>query len=346
MASTGSRVVRTITFESLNGRQKAALVCLALGTDAAAKVTQKLSAEEVDMLSFEIARMDDVTGDVIDLVLEEWIESAIGIGSLSNGGVSYAREVLEKAFGASKASGILKRVQGQLADTAGLTRLRRADPQQLGNTLRNEHPQTIALVLAHLDPQQTANILKEIPSSKGGEVVYRMAGMEKVQPEMLMLIEKHIGADASSMMAEGTASGGPKSVAEVMNFISGALEKELLEGVEERDPELCEVIRNLMFVFEDLSTLDDKAIQRVLREVEAKSLALALKAASPALKAKILGCMSQRAVAALQEEMEMMGPARMKDVEAAQTAFVGQVRRLEELGEIVIGGKGGDDVLI
>jgi flagellar motor switch protein FliG len=237
-------------------------------------------------------------------------------------------------------------VQGQLADTAGLTRLRRADPQQLGNTLRNEHPQTIALVLAHLDPQQTAAILKEIPSSKGGEVVYRMAGMEKVQPEMLMLIEKHIGSETTSMMAEGTASGGPKAVAEVMNFISGALEKELLEGVEERDPELCEVIKNLMFVFEDLISLDDKAIQRVLREVEAKSLALALKAASPELKAKILGCMSQRAVAALQEEMEMMGPARMKDVEAAQTAFVSQVRRLEEMGEIVIGGKGGDDVLV
>jgi flagellar motor switch protein FliG len=163
---------------------------------------------------------------------------------------------------------------------------------------------------------------------------------------MLMLIEKHIGADTTSLMAEGMASGGPKAVAEVMNFISGALEKELLEGVEERDPELCEVIKNLMFVFEDLISLDDKAIQRVLREVEAKSLALALKAASPELKAKILGCMSQRAVAALQEEMEMMGPARMKDVEAAQTAFVTQVRRLEETGEIVIGGRGGDDVLV
>jgi flagellar motor switch protein FliG len=341
-----ARNVPVVTFESLNGRQKAALLCLALGTDAAAKVTQKLTSDEVDLLSFEIARMDDVGGDVIDNVLEEWIETAIGIGSLSNGGVDYAREVLEKAFGAPRAEAILRRVQSNLADTAGLMRLRRADPQQLGNTLRNEHPQTIALVLSHLDPQQTANILKEIPSSKGGEVLFRMAGMEKVQPEMLILIEKHIGADASNIMSEGTASGGPKAVAEIMNFISGSLEKELLQGVEERDPELCEVIKNLMFVFEDLSSLDDKAIQRVLREVEAKSLALALKAASPELKAKILGCMSQRAVAALQEEMEMMGPARMKDVEAAQTAFVAQVRRLEEMGEIVIGGKGGDDVLI
>ncbi len=341
-----ARNSRESTFESLDGRQKAALLCLALGTDAAAKVTQKLTSDEVDILSFEIARMDDVAGDVIDQVLEEWIETAIGLGSLSNGGVEFAREVLEKAFGGPKAASILKRVQGQLSDTAGLTRLRRADPQQLGNTLRNEHPQTIALVLAHLGPQQTANILKEIPSSKGGEVVYRMAGMEKVQPEMLMLIEKHIGSDSSSLMAQGTVSGGPKAVAEVMNFISGALEKELLGVVEDRDPELCEVIKNLMFVFEDLNSLDDKAIQRVLREVEAKSLALALKAASPELKAKILGCMSQRAVAALQEEMEMMGPARMKDVEAAQTAFVSQVRRLEEMGEIVIGGKGGDDVLI
>lgn len=341
-----ARMTREITFASLNGRQKAALLCLALGTDAAAKVTQKLTSDEVDLLSFEIARMEDVTGEVIDNVLEEWIETAIGIGSLSSGGVEYAREVLEKAFGAVKAESILRRVQSNLSDTAGLTRLRRTDPQQLGNTLRNEHPQAIALVLTQLDPQQTASILKEIPSAKGGEVVYRMAGMEKVQPEMLMLIEKHIGADASSIMAEGTVSGGPKAVAEVMNFISGSLEKQLLQEVENRDPDLCEVIKNLMFVFEDLMGLDDKAIQRVLREVEAKSLALALKAASPELKAKILGCMSQRAVAALQEEMEMMGPARMKDVEAAQTAFVSQVRRLEEMGEIVIGGKGGDDVLI
>jgi flagellar motor switch protein FliG len=340
------RLSREITYESLTGRQKAALLCLTVGTDAAAKLTQRLATDEVDLLSYEIARMEGVSGDVINRVLEEWVESAVGIGSLANGGVEYAREVLEKAFGPSKAQDILRRVQGQLADTAGLTRLRRADPQQLGNTLRNEHPQTIALVLAHLDPQQTANILKEIPSAKGAEVVYRMAGMEKVQPEMLQLIERHIGADTSSMMAEGTITGGPKAVAEVMNFISGALEKELLEGVEDRDPELCEVIKNLMFVFEDLVTLDDKAIQRVLREVEAKSLALALKAASPELKSKILGCMSQRAVAALQEEMEMMGPARMKDVEAAQTAFVAQVRRLEEMGEIVIGGKGNDDVLI
>ena len=346
MPSAVARMPREVTFESLNGRQKAALLCLALGSDAAAKVTQKLSSTEVEMLSFEIARMDDVSGPVIDQVLEEWMESAIGIGSLSNGGVEYAKQVLEKAFGSVRAADVLQRVQGQLADTAGLTRLRRADPQQLGNTLRNEHPQTIALVLAHLDPQQTANILKELPSAKGGEVVYRMAGMEKVQNEMLMLIEKHIGSDTSSMMTEGTVSGGPKAVAEVMNFISGTLEKELMSGVEERDPDLCEVIKNLMFVFEDLNSLDDKAIQRVLREVEAKSLALALKAASPELKAKILGCMSQRAVAALQEEMEMMGPARMKDVEVAQTAFVAQVRRLEEMGEIVIGGKGGDDVLI
>jgi flagellar motor switch protein FliG len=337
---------REITFESLNGRQKAALICLSLGTDAAAKVTKKLTTDEVDTLSFEIARMDDVSNEVVDKVLEEWVESAIGLGSLSSGGVEYAGAVLEKAFGSTKAQTILQRIQTQLSDTAGLTRLRRADPQQLSNTLRHEHPQTLALVLAHLDPQQTASILKEIPPSTGGEVVYRMAQMEKVQNEMLMLIEKHIGSDASSMMAEGTSSGGPKAVAEVMNFISGTLEKELLEGVESRDPDLCEVIKNLMFVFEDLSALDDKAIQRVLREVEAKSLALALKAASPALKEKILGCMSQRAVAALQEEMEMMGPARMKDVEAAQTAFVQQVRRLEEMGEIVIGGKGGDDVLV
>jgi flagellar motor switch protein FliG len=341
-----ARTPKEGTYEALSGRKKAALLCLALGTETAAKLTQRLTSDEVDLLSFEIARMEEFEPEIVDQVLEEWVESTLGLGSLSNGGVDFAREVLEKAFGPQKANQILRRVQNQLADTAGLTRLRRADPAQLGNTLRNEHPQTIALVLAHLDPQQTASILKEIPGSVGGEVVYRMARMEKVQPEMLMLIERQIGAEASALLTEGTASGGPKAVAEVMNFISGALEKELLEGVENRDPELCEQIKNLMFVFEDLLSLDDKSIQRVLREVEAKSLALALKAASPDLKQKIMGCMSQRAVAALQEEMEMMGPVKMKDVEAAQTSIVGQVRRLEETGEIVIGGKGSDDVLV
>jgi flagellar motor switch protein FliG len=204
----------------------------------------------------------------------------------------------------------------------------------------------VALVLAHLDAAQTAAILREMPTTFGGEVLFRMARMEKVSPEMLQLIERALSSEADLNFQQGmSAAGGPAAVASVLNLVSGSLEKELLEGVSERDATLCEQIKNLMFVFEDLVTLDDKSLQRLLREVEAKQLALALKAASEELKAKIMGAMSQRAVGALKEEMEFMGPVKMRDVEAAQSAIVTQVRKLEETGEIVLSA-GGDDVLI
>lgn len=330
----------------LTGRQKIAVLCMAVGTEFAAKITTGLSTDEAEMISFEIAQLDRVPQELMEVVLAEWLESTLGIASLTTGGLEYAREVLEKAYGKSRADGILRRITTQLADTAGLHRLRKADPQQLATTLRGEHPQTVALVLAHLDAPHTAAILRELPTTFGGEVLYRMARMEKVSPEMLQLIERALSSDADLNFSQGmSAAGGPAAVASVLNLVSGSLEKELLEGVSERDAMLCEQIKNLMFVFEDLVTLDDKSLQRLLREVEAKQLALALKAASDELKAKILGAMSQRAVAALKEEMEFMGPVKMRDVEAAQSAIVTQVRKLEETGEIVLSA-GSDDVLI
>jgi flagellar motor switch protein FliG len=330
----------------LTGRQKVAVLCMAVGTEFAAKITTGLSTDEAEMISFEIAQLDRISQELMEVVLAEWLESTLGVASLTTGGLEYAREVLEKAYGKTRAEGILRRITNQLADTAGLHRLRKADPQQLATTLRGEHPQTVALVLAHLDAPHTAAILRELPTTFGGEVLYRMARMEKVSPEMLQLIERALSSDADLNFSQGMSSaGGPAAVASVLNLVSGSLEKELLEGVSERDAMLCEQIKNLMFVFEDLVTLDDKSLQRLLREVEAKQLALALKAASDELKGKILGAMSQRAVAALKEEMEFMGPVKMRDVEGAQAAIVTQVRKLEETGEIVLSA-GSDDVLI
>ena len=330
----------------MTGRQKVAVLCMAVGTEFAAKLTSGLSQDEAEQISFEIAQLDRVGPDTMQHVLTEWLEHTLGIASLTTGGLEYAREVLEKAYGKSRADSILRRITTQLADTAGLHRLRKADPQQLATTLRGEHPQTVALVLAHLDPPHTAAILRELPTAFGGDVIYRMARMEKVSPEMLQLIERALSSDADLSFSQGmSAAGGPAAVASVLNLVSGSLEKELLEGVSERDAMLCEQIKNLMFVFEDLVTLDDKSLQRLLREVEAKQLALALKAASDELKGKILGAMSQRAVGALKEEMEFMGPVKMRDVEAAQSAIVTQVRKLEETGEIVLSA-GSDDVLI
>jgi flagellar motor switch protein FliG len=318
---------------------------MTLGADAAAKITQKLSGEEVDAISFEIARMGNVQSSTVESILEEWLTRVLAIDSLASGGLEVAREILEKAFGSHKASQVLERIQNQLTNTIGLHRLRNADPQQLGNMMRAEHPQTIALILSHLEAQHTAAVLKEFTPEIGSEVVFRMARMEKVSPELLELIERSLSSETDLAMAKGlSSSGGPAAVAAVLNYMTASVEKALLDGLAAKDQALCEQIKNLMFVFEDIATLDSRALQRLLRDVESKELALSLKAASEDLKKKITGAMSQRAVQALNDEIEMMGPTRMRDVEAAQANIVSVVRRLEEAGEIVI--SGADDDLV
>ncbi len=332
--------------EKITGRQKAAIVCMAIGSEHAAKLTAELQPEEAETIALEMAQLRGVPTDIIDMVLSEWLEQTLAIDSIAAGGVEFARDVLERAFGTAKAAGILTRIKGQLGDQDRFKRLKKADPQQLGTTLRGEHPQTIALVLAHLDPAQVAQVLRELDPKLGGDVMFRIARMEKVAPEMISLIERAIGSEADMEFSQGMrAVGGPAAVAAVLNLVSSTLEKEVLDLVAEKDVALSDAIKNLMFVFEDLITLDDKSLQRLMREIEVKQLALSLKAASPELKAKILGTMSQRAVQGLKEEMEFLGPVKMRDVEASQAAIVGQVRALEESGEIVLS-TGTDDVII
>ena len=332
--------------DHLTGRQKTAIVCMAIGPEHAATITAGLNPEEAEVVALEMAQLDRVPQATIDIVLSEFLELTLGVDSISTGGVEFARDVLERAFGAQKAQIILKRIQGQLADSDRFGRLRRADPQQLGSTLRGEHPQTIALILAHLDPGHVAAILREIDPALGGDVMYRIARMEKVSPEMISLVERAIGNEADLAFSQGMSTvGGPAAVAAVLNLVSTSLEKEVLDFVAEKDPHISDQIKNLMFVFEDLSSLDDKSLQRLLREVDVKQLALALKAASLELKAKIMATMSQRAVAGLKEEIEFLGPVKMRDVEAAQTDIVSKVRALEESGEIVMSA-GADDVII
>ncbi|MEO8562945.1 MAG: flagellar motor switch protein FliG [bacterium] len=329
----------------LTGPRKAAILCMVLGAESAARLTQKLSPEDVEAISFEIARMDRVNGDVAERVLGEWLEIMVAADSLAAGGIEYAREVLEKAFGVTKANAMLIRLQMQLADNAGLRRLRTADPQQLGNLMRGEHPQTIALILAHLEPQHTASILKMLNPTLGSEVMFRMARMEKVSPDMLQLIERSILAEADLSPTPGmSSSGGPAAVAAVLNLVAASLEKAIMEGVTAMDPSLAEQIKNLMFVFEDLVGLDERSLSRLLRDVDSRELALALKQASNEVRNKIMGVMSQRAVAALKEEIEMMGPSRKTEIEKAQTNIVGMVRKLEDAGEIVLTG-GTDDLV-
>jgi len=329
-----------------NGRQKAAILCLALGAEQAAKVTARLSQEEAEMISLEIARMDRVDPDMAQSVLMEWIDLAMGAEAISTGGVEYAREILEKAFNQQKAQSILKRITSHLADSVALQRLRHADPKQIASMFRGEHPQTTALVIAHLATPQAAAVMKEFEPAISADIALRMARMEKVSPEMLELIERSLGSDSDLDFQRGMASaGGPASVAAILNLLQGTLEKTILEKVSDQDPALSDQIKNLMFVFEDLRGIDDRALQRLLRDVDTKTLAMALKGASAELRTRITGQMSTRAASALQEEMEMLGPARMKDVEAAQAMVVQQARALEEAGELVLNG-GGDDVVV
>jgi flagellar motor switch protein FliG len=331
----------------LTGPQKVAVLYMALGPEKTAAISGRLSPEEVEAIGFEVARMGTIKGEVVEMVLEEWLATMRAAESLAEGGVELARDILEKLYGPQRALQMLKKITGQISEQAGLLRLRKADPQQLGSTLRNEHPQTIALVLAHLDAEQTKDILKEIPPAVGKEIVYRMACMEKVSPEMLQLIEGELGSEIALNSTDSmTASGGPAAVAAVLNSLPPSIEKELLEGIAEKDPVLCEEIKALMFTFEDVVALDVRSMQRVLREIDSRELALALKVASEDLKAAIFQAMTQRALASLKDEIEIMGAVKMRDVETAQAKIVGTVRRLEEAGEIVVAMGGGEDVIV
>jgi flagellar motor switch protein FliG len=330
--------VSNLSAAELTGPQKVAVLCMSLGSEQAVKLTQSLTPEEAEAISFHIAQMEQVSASTAEAVLNEWMQMALAVDSIAQGGIEYASEVLEKSFGVKVATATLARIQSQLADSAGLHRLRSADPQQLATTLRGEHPQTIALVLAHLDPQQTATILKDFDPSLGGEVMYRMGCMEKVAPDMMLLVEKALSNETDLSFTRGLrAAGGPDAVASVLNHIAGTLEKDLLDHIGERDAQLCEQIKNLMFVFDDIGKLDDRSLQRVLREVDARTLSLALKTAKEAMRERIMSGMSARAVTALKEEISMLGAVRVRDVEAAQAQIVAQVRALEAAGEVTIG---------
>ncbi len=340
-----SQDMMDVSMTPLNGAQKAAILCMVLGAESAATITKKLSPEDVETISFEIARMDRVDGNTAERVLNEWLEIMTAADSLATGGIDYAREILDKAFGAGKSQNMLRRIQSQVSDHAGLQRLRNADPQQLGNMMRGEHPQTVALILAHLEPNHTAAVLKELNPTLGSDVVFRIARMEKVSPDMLQLVEKSILAESDlTPQPGGSASGGPAAVAAILNLLNPALEKAITSGLEEKDAALAEQIKNLMFVFEDLVGLDDRSLQRLLREVETRELGVALKRASNEVRNKLMGSMSGRAVESLKEEIEMLGPVRKTDVEKAQLSIISILRKLEEAGEIVIGG-GGDDLV-
>jgi flagellar motor switch protein FliG len=337
---------RGLRAEDLSGVQRAAIFLMALGKEDSAKITALLTPEELERITLEIARLDQVPPSVAESVMAEWAETERAALSLAQGGVETARQILEDALGPVRAAAVLKRIETELRETAGFRTLQQADPQQLASVLRNEYPQTIALIMAHLHAPVVAELLKRLDPALGSDALYRMAQMEKVHPDILQVVDRSLSHDAAlSLSKDMSVAGGPSSVAAVLNLVPGSLEKELLAGIERQDRELCDEVKGLMFVFEDIQRLDDRSLQRLLRDVESKELALALKVASEALKERIRSTMSQRAVSALDEEMEFLGPVRLRDVEAAQATIVKRVRGLEELGEIAISG-GADDIVV
>ncbi|MBK6421104.1 MAG: flagellar motor switch protein FliG [Gemmatimonadetes bacterium] len=332
--------------EPLSGAQKAAVLCMSLGTEVASKVMQLLAPEQVEVVSREIAAMPLADTRTVEGVLMEYRQVARAVQSLSEGGLGRAQEILEQSFGPAKARTILERIKEQLTDS-GLKKLKKAAPEVLLSVLRGEHPQTLALILAHLETKQAATVIEVMDTDLASDVLYRVARMEKVAPDMVAVVEQGLSSKTDlTLSQEMTLSGGPAAVAKVLTLASGSVEKAIIESITQRNHDLAQQITNLMFAFEDLITLDGKSMQRILRDVDSKELALALKAASEELRQHIMKNMSERAAQALQEEMEFLGPVRVKDVEAAQQRIIAAVRTLEEAGEIVLGGRGGDDELI
>ncbi len=328
------------------GKQKAAIFLITLGPEVAAEIFKHLREDEIETLTFEMAKLDKITPEDKEAVLLEFNELMMAQEFITTGGIDYAREVLEKALGTQKAIDIINRLTSSL-QTRPFDFIRRQDPQHLLNFIQNEHPQTIALILCYMDPNKASQILSSLPHNIQGDVAKRVALMERVSPDILREVERVLERKLSALSSEDyTSAGGIDAIVEILNNVDRATEKTIIEALEDDDPELAEEIKKRMFVFEDIVLLEDRAIQRVLREVDNQDLARALKQVDPDVQEKIFKNMSKRAATLLKEDMEYMGPIRLKDVEEAQQKIVNIIRKLEEQGEIVVARGGEDEILV
>lgn len=333
-------------FEELTPQQKAAVALVSFGAKVSALVLKSLSEADLERITIEIANLRDVPPEIEEKVIEECHQIFMARQYISQGGVDFASEILESAVGVTKAKEILKRLESSM-HTTGFSLLKDIDPKQLSSFLQNEHPQTIALILTQLDPQLGAAVLVELAPELQAEVSIRIATMEKITPETLKEIESTLESQfGSSSGRDLSVTGGAKAIAEILNLVDTSAEKNILQSLEADDPELAAEVKNMMFVFDDIVLLDDRSIQRLLKEVETKDLAISLKATIEEVKTKIFSNISERVAVMVQEEMEFMGPTRLSDVEAAQSRVVEAIRRLEEEGQIVISGRGGKEDII
>lgn len=330
----------------LSNKQKAAILMMSLDVDTATKMMRGLNQDEIEALTVEITNMRGAHSNQLDEVNEEFHNLIKAQEYMIQGGIEQARKLLESSLGVSKAKDVMDKVKS-LTNITGFGMLKKADAQQLASFLHKEHPQTIALVLSNLTMDQTAKVLNELTDDLRNEVVMRMATLGKVSPALIGEIEEVLTNVAEAEISQNMSSlGGTKSVANVLNKINTVTAKTILEYIEHKDSHLATDIKRLMFLFEDLMYVDDRSIQRILREVDKKDLALSMKVADESLKEKILKNMSERAQEMLKEELQFMGPVRLKEVEAAQTRIVLIVKQLEESNEIIVAGRGVEDVIV
>lgn len=332
--------------KGLTGKQKAAILLISLGPDASATIYKHLTEEEIEKLTLEISTIKNVTADKKIEVIEEFHNLALAQDYITQGGIGFAKVILEKALGEEQATSILNRLTSSL-QVRPFDFARKADPNQILNFIQNEHPQTIALILSYLDASQASQILSNLPEEMQADVARRIALMESTSPEVIYEVEQILEQKLSATLTHDyTQTGGIESIVEVLNGVDRTTERTILEDLEKKDPALAEEIKKRMFVFEDIVTLDNRAIQMIIRDCENEDLMLALKVASDEVKEIIFRNMSTRMQETFKEELEIMGPVRLRDVEEAQGRIVAVIRRLEDAGEIVIVRGGGDDIIV
>ncbi len=334
------------TEEKINGVQKAAILMIALGPEKSAAIFKHLKEDEVEELTLEIANTRNVTPQLKESIINEFYQVCLAQQYIAEGGINYAKELLEKSFGAEKAMDVIGKLTASL-QVKPFEFVRKADAAQLLNFIQDEHPQTIALILSYLAPGQAAIIVSALPPDRQADVTKRIAVMDRTSPDVIKEVEKVLESKLSSLVNQDyTIIGGVDAVVEILNTVDRGTEKHIMETLEIEEPELADEIRKKMFVFEDILLLDDRAIQRVLRDVDNSDLAIALKGSNEEVQNAIFNNLSKRLAVMIKEDMEFMGPVRMKDVEEAQQKIVNIIRKLEDAAEIVISRGGGDEIIV
>lgn len=332
--------------EEFNGIQKAAILLITLGPEKSASIFKHLKEEEIEELTLEIANTRSVAPQTKEDILNEFYQVCLAQQYIAEGGIGYAKELLEKALGEEKAQSVISKLTASL-QVRPFEFIRKTEPSQLLNFIQEEHPQTIAMILSYLSSGQAAMIIGALPPEKQADVAKRIALMDRTSPDVIKEVERVLERKLSSLVNQDyTIVGGVDAIVGILNTVDRATEKHIMESLEIEEPELADEIRKKMFVFEDILLLDDRAIQRVLRDVDNNDLGVALKAANEEVQNVIFKNMSKRLAAMIKEDMEFMGPVRMKDVEEAQQKIVGIIRKLEDSAEIVISRGGGDEIVV